>query len=437
MLQTPDALILNDTWSDVRASYDLKEPDLDRLHAYRQSRLQDSMRRHGVACLIQHSPISLRYAIDYQTYALYQSHMPETYLFMSPDGPSILHGAYVDLKGVDAYRTARAISFFCGGFDLAEQSEKLADDVVTYLSEIGQPQGRVAIEYVNPSLTQALGRHGIEVIDGSPVAEAARIHKSADEITAMTWACAVADLGISKLKETLRPGVTERQLWGILNYTNLANQGDWHDGRMLASGPRTNPWYQEATLRKVEAGELVGFDTDMIGPFGYFADVSRTIHCGPTGPTKEQRHLYQLAYAEVQHNLALVRPGVTFAEFQDQAFQQDPIYHKGAYTCLVHAVGMCDEYPRINPGFRGPNPYEGEIEAGMVLCIESYVGAEGGKEGVKLEQQVHVTEDGYELLSHTPFEESLLQKEKTRARRLRFLPREGAAHVPFPRSLCP
>ena len=409
MLQNPDLLVLDDTWSDVRQHYALEEPDLDRLHTYRQSRLKKVMAEHGIACLIQHSPISLRYAIDYQTYALYQSHMPETYLFMSPDGPSILHGAYVDLKGVDGYRTARALSFFCGGFELVDQAEKLAKDVETYLIEIGQPKGRVALEYVNPSITQALEKLGIDVVDGSPIAEAARIIKSDDEITCMTWACAVADLGISKMKQALRPGVTERQLWGILNYTNLANQGDWHDGRMLASGPRTNPWYQEATLRKVQAGELVGFDTDMIGPFGYFADISRTLFCRPGNPTKEQRHLYQLAYAEVAHNLGLVKPGMSFADFQAQAYPQDPVYHKGAYTCLVHAVGMCDEYPRINPGFRGPNPYEGTIEAGMVLCVESYVGAEGGSEGVKLEQQVHVTADGYELLSHTPFEEALLQ----------------------------
>ena len=269
-----------------------------------------------------------------------------------------------------------------------------------YLVDIGQPKGRVAIEYVNPSITQALEAKGIEVVDGSPIAESARIIKSPDEITAMTWACAVADLGISKLSQSLRPGVTERQLWGILNYTNLANQGDWHDGRMLASGPRTNPWYQEATLRKVEAGDLVGFDTDMIGPFGYFADISRTLFCGPGKPSQEQKKLYRLAYEEVQHNLSLVKPGIRFSEFQQQAYVQDPIYQKGAYTCLVHAVGMCDEFPRINPIFRGPNPYEGTIEAGMVLCIESYVGADGGKEGVKLEQQVHVTDDGYELLSH-------------------------------------
>ena len=409
MLQNPDTLVLNDTWSDVRVHYALEDPDLDRLHTYRQARLRHVMAEHGVACLIQHSPISLRYAIDYQTYALYQSHMPETYLFMSAEGPSLLHGAYVDLPGVDGYGTTRAISFFCGGFNLPEQAKMLAEDVDTYLIEIGQPKGKVAIEYVNPSITQALEAKGIEVIDGSPIAESARIIKSADEITCMTWACAVADLGITKMKEALRPGVTERQLWGILNYTNLANQGDWHDGRMLASGPRTNPWYQEATQRKVQAGELVGFDTDMIGPFGYFADISRTLHCGPGSPTKEQRHLYQLAYAEVQHNLGLVKPGMSFANFQAQAYAQDPIYQKGAYTCLVHAVGMCDEYPRINPGFRGPNPYEGRIEAGMVLCVESYVGAEGGTEGVKLEHQVHVTDMGYELLSHTPFEESLLQ----------------------------
>ena len=70
---------------------------------------------------------------------------------------------------------------------------------------------------------------------------------------------------------------------------------------------------------------------------------------------------------------------------------------------------MCDEYPRINPVFRGPNPYEGTIEAGMVLCIESYMGAEGETGvGVKLEQQVLVTESGYELLSSYPLEESLM-----------------------------
>ena len=144
----------------------------------------------------------------------------------------------------------------------------------------------MALEYVNPSLTQALLQRGIEVLDGVMIAEDARVIKSDDEIDCIRWAIAVAELGIAKMKEALRPGVTELQLWGLLNYTNLANAGAWHDGRMLASGDRINPWLQEASTREIQSGDMVGFDTDMIGPNGYFADISRTFHCGPALPTK-------------------------------------------------------------------------------------------------------------------------------------------------------
>jgi Xaa-Pro aminopeptidase len=47
----------------------------------------------------------------------------------------------------------------------------------------------------------------------------------------------------------------------------------------------------------------------------------------------------------------------------------------------------------------------------MVLCVESFIGAVDGGEGVKLEQQIHITKNGYELMSHFPFEERLLGRE--------------------------
>ena len=177
---------------------------------------------------------------------------------------------------------------------------------------------------------------------------------------------------------------------------------------MLASGPRTNPWYQEASERRVEDGDLVGFDTDMIGPFGYCADISRTFHCGPAKPTRQQKDLYRLAKAEIDHNLTLMRPGISFDEIQAQAFPVPEAYQQQAYTCVIHGVGMCDEYPRVNPVFRGRTPYGGTLQPGMVICVESYMGAVGQTDGVKLEEQVLITEDGYELLSSYPFEEALL-----------------------------
>ena len=71
---------------------------------------------------------------------------------------------------------------------------------------------------------------------------------------------------------------------------------------------------------------------------------------------------------------------------------------------MIHGVGMSDEYPQIKPRFREPNPYDGMLEENMVICVESYMGAPGGK----LEQQVLITGDGYKLLSTFPLEKSLL-----------------------------
>ncbi len=67
---------------------------------------------------------------------------------------------------------------------------------------------------------------------------------------------------------------------------------------------------------------------------------------------------------------------------------------------LFHGVGQCDEWPSITfPESWDEFGYDGVLEAGMVLTVESYVGAYAGGQGVKLENQVLVTEDGPENLS--------------------------------------
>ncbi len=384
------------------------EIDTERLYRYRTARLREALRRHDAAMAMLVNPVSLRYAADYRTYPLFQSHIPSTYLFVARDGPTVMHNGFGAMPGVDEARPGRSISFFDGAGEMAEQARLLAGDIVDYLDAIGSGSRRVMVEYVNPSVTQALMQRGLEVLDGVAVAEEARIIKSHDEIACMKWAVAVAELGIARMREALRPGVSESQLWGLLTCTNLANDGDWHEGRMLASGPRINPWLQEASPRIVEDGDLVGFDTDMVGPFGYFADISRTFHCGPSRPTRRQKELYRLAVEEVESNAALLRPGITLGEVRDRAWPVPEEYRENAYTCVIHGVGMCDEYPQVKPAFRHNTVYDGTIEAGMVICVESYIGAVGEADGVKLEQQVLVTADGAEPLSTFPWEESLL-----------------------------
>ncbi len=403
-----DRLVIDDDWSDLTRLRDMPSIDFARLSAYRIERLREQLRAHDAAFVILVNPISLRYAVDFRSYLLFQSHIPQIYLFVPQDGPIVAYGCYYDLPQVDDFRPGRPHAFFDGGTNIDEAARQLARDVCAYLVEIGSDNRRVAVEYVNPSIVHELEACGIEVIDGVRVSELARVIKSADEIACMRWAIAVGEHGARMLERALRPGVTELQLWGLLNYTNIANNGDWHEGRMLASGPRINPWLQEASSRQVESGDLVGFDTDMVGPFGYFVDLSRTLHCGPARPTRRQKQIYRLAVDEIEHNLKLVRPGMTLLEMQRLAYPIPEECRQNAYPCMMHAVGMCDEYPQVKQGFREQNPYDCALEAGMVVCIESYMGPQGERDGVKLEQQVLVTDDGYELLTRYPYAENLL-----------------------------
>jgi Xaa-Pro dipeptidase len=73
---------------------------------------------------------------------------------------------------------------------------------------------------------------------------------------------------------------------------------------------------------------------------------------------------------------------------------------------------MCDEYPRI-VHFDQLDAYgtDGALEPGMCFCVESYIGEVGGHEGVKIEEQVVVTETGVVRLSTFPFDETLLGRE--------------------------
>jgi len=146
----------------------------------------------------------------------------------------------------------------------------------------------------------------------------------------------------------------------------------------------------------------------MVGPFGYCADISRTFHCGPSEPSLRQKELYRYAYDEVQHNLGLIKAGITFSEIQKNVWPIPEEFREQAYVAVIHGVGMCDEYPHLHQGYRDPIEFDDHLEAGMVVCVESYIGAVGEREGVKLEEQVLVTDDGFEALMEFPFDERLL-----------------------------
>jgi len=189
----------------------------------------------------------------------------------------------------------------------------------------------------------------------------------------------------------------------------IALGGEWIETRLLSSGERINPWFQECSDRVIRPGDLVAFDTDLIGPHGCCANVSRTFFCQPGRPSDHQRRLYGFAYEQIQHNLALIKPGISFREFAELSWRIPDEFVANRYPMLVHGIGRGDEYPSITHEMDWDViGYDGIIEENMTLCVESYIGRERGAEGVMLEEPVLVAAGGCRVLSKSPFEDLLL-----------------------------
>ena len=148
---------------------------------------------------------------------------------------------------------------------------------------------------------------------------------------------------------------------------------------------------------------MISLDTDMVGPYGYCADLSRSWTCGYTAMTNKQSELYATALEQIDHNLALIKDGLSFAEFNERSWQIPDRNIPYRYSVAAHGVGMADEWPVVllHPDFS--RNHGGHFESGMVMCVESLM-AEEGSESIKLETQVLVTENGAERLDSFPWE---------------------------------
>lgn len=369
----------------------------------RLAHLRQHLATAGIDVAVLTNPVSIRYATGYRGYAAFQSRIPSQYLILPVEGPVILHGAYTsDSSTIDHCRTAHSLATFDAGLTLDVALGHFVDDLNQALGEAGLTNNAlVGFERLTPQSTGRLTQH-FSLTDIEGTVELARSRKVPGEMDAMRHSIAVAELAMARMRNALAPGVTENALIAELHRTNIEHDGDWIDGRMLCSGPRTNPWYQEASARAIESGDLVAFDTDMIGPNGYCADISRTWVC-ETEPTSTQRELHARAQHEIEHNMTLLHVGASFAEISQRSFRQPDEFIANRYACVMHGVGMSDEYPKIAyPQDWHWTGYDGEIEEGVVLSVESYVGADGAREGIKLEQMVQVTHAGVELLSVFP-----------------------------------
>lgn len=393
----------------------LQLPNLTKMREFRLERIKQELVRRDLAGVLLFDPLNIRYATDSTNMQLWITHNHARACYVAADGHMVLWDFHscehlsAHLPLVKELRHGASFFYFESGDKVNQHARHFVAELTEIVREHAGDNKRIAVDKIEIAGLRELDNFGFDIADGQEVMELARLIKGPDEIKAMRCSVASTEMSMGLMQQVSRPGLSENDIWSVLHAENIRRGGEWIECRILSSGPRTNPWFQESGPRVVEEGDLLAYDTDLIGPYGICADLSRTYLIGGVEPTAEQKRIYKVAYEHIQTNMQILQPGVTAFDITHKGHRLPKEFRKGRYGVMMHGVGLCDEYPSIRyPEDVDECGYDLELQPGMALCVEAYVGAENGHEGVKLEDQVIITDDGYENLTRFPFEQNLL-----------------------------
>ncbi len=228
---------------------------------------------------------------------------------------------------------------------------------------------------------------------------ALRLVKDADELRRLRRAIEITTEAVREGMRAAAPGMWEYELEAIIEYT-FRRRGAERVGfpSIVGSGPNSTVLHYDKNRRQMQDGDLVV--TDVGAEFGYYtADVTRTYPVSGRF-TDRQRALYELVLGAQQAAIDAVRPGVTVRELTRIAreyMKQNSGDLCGPVTCdryfihgLSHWLGM---------DVHDVGDYSTPLAPGMVLTIEPGIYIPEEELGIRIEDDILVTETGYEILS--------------------------------------
>ena len=395
-------------------------PNLANMRRYRWERLTRHIVDRNLGGLLMFDPLNIRYATDSTNMQLWNTHNPFRAVLLCADGYMVMW----DYKNspflsefnplVREQRSGADLFYFDRGDKVDVAADVLSNEVRALIAEHGDGNMRLAVDKIMLHGLRALEAQGFEVIDGEEVTEKSRSVKGPDEILAMRCASHACETTVRLMEDFARANVplgqtSEDDIWAVMHAENIKRGGEWIETRLLASGPRTNPWFQECGPRITQNNEIIAFDTDLVGSYGICVDISRTWWIGDQNPRADMIYAMQHGVEHIQTNMEMLKPGVMIPELSANTHVLDAQFQPGKYGCLMHGVGLCDEWPLVAyPDHAVEGAYDYPLEAGMVLCVEALVQPTGGDFAIKLEDQVLITETGYENLTKYPFDPALM-----------------------------
>lgn len=237
-----------------------------------------------------------------------------------------------------------------------------------------------------------------ELVPMNGIVEELRIIKDKKEVECIKKAAAIADKAFEHMLHFIKPGMTEREIGLELEFfMKKAGAKDLSFTSIIASGIRSSLPHGSATDKVVNEGEFLTLDFGCIVE-GYCSDMTRTIVIGK--PSEKMLEIYNTVLEAEERALKAIKPGISGAELDKIA--RDYITEKGYGSYFGHGLGhgvgrQIHEMPHVN--YRGTNA----LKVGMVITDEPgiYIPDFGG---VRIEDLILITEEGYEVLSNSPKE---------------------------------
>lgn len=282
-------------------------------------------------------------------------------------------------------------------FSYADNPEYWGDTFRDALKEAGLDGGRVGVEPRQMRVMEyeyLRGALGAQYVDGSPVFTALRAVKDAAEIADMRQAVQIAEQALEATLPMVKTGVTEKEIASEL-FIQLMKHGSGPDlpfNPIVAAGPNGAKPHSEPSDRPLAEGDLLIVDWGA-SYNGYASDLTRTFAVGRID--KEAEEIHKIVQAANQAGRDAAAAGVPCAEV-DKATREvivDAGFGDFFPHRTGHGIGMeCHEEPYMH----GEN---GQLlEVGHAFTVEPGIYLKG-RNGVRIEDDVVITENGAESLS--------------------------------------
>jgi Xaa-Pro dipeptidase len=219
-----------------------------------------------------------------------------------------------------------------------------------------------------------------------------RAVKDGREVAAMRRAIAITEEALENLIAQPLIGLTEREIAARLEQEMMRAGADAVAFVIVVAGPNSADPHKEPSDRPVQAGEFLTIDCGLARD-GYLSDITRTFALGNIDA--ELAHIYETVLRANAAGKATVRPGIAAQQVDRAARKVIDEAGYGEYFChrTGHGLGIeVHEPPYIVEGNTR------RLEPGMVFTVEPGIYAPGVG-GVRIEDNVVVTEDGVDCLT--------------------------------------